>query len=221
MELTGLKARPSFGLNGLDHALADQLRLRGGFFVEAGANDGVSQSNTLYLERYYNWRGLLIEPVPEIARRCRSNRPRAIVEQCALVAEGFPDATVEMRYCNLMSLVGGARGTEDADEAHIAAGRQFLRPDEEPYAITVPARTLTSVLSAHGVGRIDLLSLDVEGYEPQVLRGLDFERYAPRYILVEANDPGDVERSLDGRYDLMTQLTGRDRLYRLGRGLDT
>jgi FkbM family methyltransferase len=214
MERLGVRPKRTFGLNQLDVRLAEHVKFRGGFFIEVGGNDGISQSNTVYLERYLGWRGLLIEPIPDLVRQCKANRPRAIVEECALVAEGFSEPTVEMKYCGLMSIVCGARGRDKEDE-HIASGCQHLGPEEGPYTITVPARTLSSVLEAHGIGRVDLLSLDVEGYEGQVLRGLDFDRHAPRYLLVEANNLTDVEQALGQRYEFVAQLSHHDRLYRL------
>lgn len=214
MERVGARPKRSFGLDGLDIRLAEYLKFRGGFFLEAGANDGISQSNTAYYERYFGWRGILIEPIPALAAQCKINRPRAIVEQCALVPFGYSGSTIEMIYCNLMSLVNGARGSSDRDEAHIVAGRRYLNEADAPYRATVPARTLTSVLDSFCVPRLDFLSLDVEGYEGQVLRGLDFDRYTPKYILVEANDLEDVESSLGARYDLIAQLSHHDRLYR-------
>ena len=215
LERAGILAKRSFGLNQLDLKLAEYVPLRNGFFVEAGANDGISQSNTAYCELYRGWRGLLVEPIPQLAERCRRNRPGAIVEQCALVSADYADDAINMTYCNLMSLVSGARGSKDADQAHLDAGRRFLEPDEETCSVRVPARTLTSVLTQHGVECIDLLSLDVEGFEADVLRGLDFGRYAPRHILVEVNDPASVEEVLGCRYELVTQLSHHDRLYRL------
>jgi len=97
----------SFGLDQLDLKLALYVKFAGGFFVEAGANDGITQSNTALLARYRGWRGLLVEPVPELAARCRAQRPESIVEQAALVAPDHGSPTVAMRYANLMSLVRG------------------------------------------------------------------------------------------------------------------
>jgi FkbM family methyltransferase len=215
LESLGVREKRSFGLNGLDVRAADLIKIRRGFFVETGANDGVSQSNSLYFEHYLGWRGLLIEPIPELASRCRAHRRKALVEQCALVSSTFQDSEIEIQYCNLMSLVRGARGSSDEELAHVKNGTQYLRPDDKPYTIRVPARTLTWVLEKHGVKHIDFLSLDVEGYEANVLRGLDFEKFAPQYILVEANYPDEIEDALGGRYELFAKLSHHDRFYRL------
>jgi FkbM family methyltransferase len=215
LEQVGLRPRRSFALNELDLRLLPFLSpRRRGFFVEAGANDGISQSNTAYLERYLGWRGLLIEPIAALAASCRANRVRATVERCALVPLDFPDREVEMEYCNLMSLVRGARGSSPADAAHLERGKAFLSPQESTYVERVPARPLSDVLDAHLVTKIDLLSLDVEGFEANVLRGLDFERHRPRLILVEANDPAAIQEVLGPRYDLAAVLSHHDRLYR-------
>ena len=66
----------------------------------------------------------------------------------ALVPFEYNGSTIEMVYCDLMSLVKGARGSSDRDEAHIVAGRRYLNEGDAPYRVTVPARTLTSVLDS-------------------------------------------------------------------------
>jgi FkbM family methyltransferase len=205
----------SFGLNKLDGELRKYVNFRGGIFVEAGANDGLSQSNTAYFERYLGWNGLLVEPIPQLAARCRANRPDSVVEEYALVDAETAAGSVEMTYCNLMSIVGGARGSADADVAHIESGRQYLASGDNVRKLEVSTATLSSLLVRNGFDRIDLLSLDVEGYEPQALMGLNFAIHAPNWILVEANDPAAVEAVLAGRYGLVAQLSPHDRLYRL------
>lgn len=215
MEQLGFRSKRSFGLDQLDLELAKYITFSGGFFVEAGGNDGLAQSNTAYFERYFGWRGLLIEPIPDLAAKCRRNRPHSQVETCALVPFDFDCPNVTMTYCNLMSLVEGARGSADADQAHIATGKQFLGDQDPPYILEVPARTLTDVLVSHEVKKIDLLSLDVEGFEGPVLQGLDFSRYSPTWIVVETNDLLAVETVLLPRYEFVAAVSVRDRLYRL------
>jgi hypothetical protein len=66
-----------YGLNHLDEKLSKIIDIEGGFFFEAGANDGVRQSNTLYFEESRGWRGILVEPIPNRFLDCVVNRPKA------------------------------------------------------------------------------------------------------------------------------------------------
>ena len=217
-EALGIARYSYLALNDLDRKLERHLDFDGGRFVEAGANDGLAQSNTYYFERIRGWTGLLVEPVPELAATCRKNR-RARVMEAALVAEAAPGATVELRTAGLMSTVTGALGDPDATDRHVALGLtvQQLAGSRR---LMVPARTLSSLLDQAGFAEpVDLLSLDVEGGEPGALRGLDFARHAPRFICVEARDPAAIAAVLEPRYRLLEVLadvgTHRDLLYTL------
>jgi len=175
------ESRKSYALDGLDVKLHSFLSFRNGFFIEAGANDGKRQSNTLYFERYLGWSGLLIEPIPELAEKCHVNRPNCIIENCALVSDEFLGNRIEIRYCDLMSVVKDSLGLEE--ESHVLRGCRASNVDD--YVVEVPARTLNSLLRENSIDAVDLLSLDVEGYELKVLQGLDLAIYHPSYILVE------------------------------------
>lgn len=183
----------------LDRKLERHLDLDGGFFVEAGANDGYQLSNTYYFEKMRGWDGVLVEPVPTLAAECRRNR-RARVVEAALVAAAAPGDTVELHFAGLMSTVAGAMGDAAATADHVAKGLA-VQGLSASYRLRVSARTLTAILDEAGVTReIDLLSLDVEGGEAAALRGLDFERYAPRFICVEARARGEIDALLASHY---------------------
>src|SRR5207249_10419961 len=112
-----------------------------GFYVEAGANDGFEQSNTYWLERFRGWRGVLVEPVPELYQEVLREGRRAQVVNCALVPFGHDEPTVRMRYGGLMSIVAGPHGSEHADREYVAPA--FALALEQEYTVTVPARTLS------------------------------------------------------------------------------
>jgi FkbM family methyltransferase len=202
-------SRPA--LHGMDSALDAILDRDAGFFVEAGAFDGYTQSNTYYLERFRGWRGILVEPMPELAALARRNRPKAQVSRCALVAAGHAGDSIEMEFGDLMTTVTGIH-----DRDWTAPGLYLGWRDHR--IERVPARTLSDLLDEAGSPAVDLLSLDVEGYEAQALAGLDLGRHAPAWILVEMHDLATgreaVSAVLGDRYLEHGQLSPLDVLYR-------
>jgi FkbM family methyltransferase len=200
-----------YGLNELDRKLEAYLDFDRGIFVEAGANDGINQSNTFYFEKHRRWRGLLVEPVPELAERCRQNRPRAIVERCALVPFDRAGESLSMVFTNLTSIVRGAMKTPDDEARHIAAGSAIQ--NVTPYELEVVGQPLSELLDRHGLQHVDLLSLDVEGFELQALKGIDFTRHRPRFVLVEARYREEIDAYLAPHYRVLDVLSHHDVLY--------
>ena len=215
LEARGDFSRSRPALDDLDALLERHLPTGTGFFVEAGANDGYTQSNTYYLERARGWSGLLVEPMPTLAAEATRERPGARVVNAALVSEEVPGATIRMRFGGLMSIVAGSRGDEREEQAYVAAA--FELGVDEPYEADVPARTLSALLSEMGDPKIDLLSLDAEGYEPQILAGLDLGRHRPALVLVEVQDMdaglAAITDELPG-YEVVEALSPRDLLLR-------
>lgn len=202
-------SRPA--LHGMDRRLEPYLSWQGGVFIEAGANDGYRQSNTYFLERFRDWSGVLIEPIPELAQEAQRERPKSHVVNTALVAPDFPESTIPIRFGGLKSAVQTARGW--------AVESGFGEVWDVSYEIRVPARTLRDVIEEAGIDRVDFLSLDVEGYEPQALAGLDLDRCAPRFVLVEIVDGAAgrhrVESVLGASYKMVERISPQDYLYKL------
>jgi FkbM family methyltransferase len=197
-------SRPGF--DGIDAKLQRYLP-ETGTFLEAGANDGYTWSNTYYLERFKGWRGVLVEGIPALSDECRRLRSRSIVHNCALVEHGFPEDQVTMTYSDLRSLIAGSEPEME---------RRALE-DAVTYAVTVPARTLDDVLAESDVEQIDFVSLDLEGFEAPALRGLDLDRHRPGWLLVEVAGGGGrpaVEEVIGSRYEAVAELSTADVLYR-------
>jgi FkbM family methyltransferase len=201
--------------DGLDRKLLAYFGgLRDGTFVEAGANDGLSQSNTWYLERKLGWRGLLIEPVPEMATLCRRFR-KSHVECSALGSFEQAGLTVMMHYGGLMTTAAGA------DEQHLSGGTAETHAkvgaswvSEESYEFESILNPLSALIDRVGLAGIDLLSLDVEGFEVNVLSGIDFDRHPIRHILIETSNVNAVQNKLGSRYALVNNLSRHDYLFR-------
>ncbi|MGB6299575.1 MAG: FkbM family methyltransferase [Rivularia sp. (in: cyanobacteria)] len=188
---------------------------RNGFFIEVGANNGFSESNTYYLERFRNWQGILIEPIPHLFQECVKERPSSKVFNCALVSQDYPEPEIEMMYGHLMSLIKGAFNDEQIEAERVAiAGRKL---GFTPYKVNVPARTLTSILDQANVGKIDFFSLDVEGFELNALQGLDFNKYLPKFMLVEClNEQSfhQINSYISDYYDLFLKASEVDYLFK-------
>ena len=173
--------------------LAMALQPGQGVFLEAGANDGLRQSNTLELEKKLGWRGILIEPSPFAFAELKQNRPENLLVNCALVAHAANGQIVRGTF-----LDGHLTGTmddslmnrsQDIPKTKLAAIKirmaKMFRVSIRPTLVSVPAASLDAVFRKYEVDRIDFMSLDVEGLEIQVLKGIDFSRIAPTVIVLE------------------------------------
>jgi len=141
-----------------------------GFFIELGAHDGLSQSNTAFFEFNRGWKGILIEPSRSQYIQCVSNRPTSICFNYACTSNSYTYKTISGDFDgSLMSSIMGTRN------------------NRLNISIEIEARTLSSIIDSviPAVNSIDLLSLDTEGYELEILNGLDLTRHRPHYMLIE------------------------------------
>lgn len=164
----------------IQRALADVAQ---GFYVDVGASAPIEDSNTYGLYRR-GWRGVCVEPL-DYGAMWRKARPDDVFVNAAV---GAAAGELTLHVFNQSQQISTASASVQAlwQERAVAA-------DESR---TVPVRTLTQVLDQHAAGRvIHLLSVDVEGMEREVLAGLDWQRYRPWLVVVEAVKPGVPEPS--------------------------
>lgn len=205
-----------FSLNQLDRKLEKYVDYDNGYFVELGANDGVTQSNSLYFEKWRNWRGLLVEPAPQNFLKCRQNRSsRDSIYCAACVSFDYDQEFVRIAYSNLMSTPVSLESDIQDPRAHAKLGDQFLGNGETVFEFGAVARTLNSLLlDARAPKLIDFLSLDVEGAELEVLKGVDHQAFRFKYILVECRDFPRLSAYLENQgYRFAEKLSGQDYLF--------
>ena len=213
---TSKPTKKYFGLNNLDEKLEKYLNYDDGFFVELGANDGVTQSNSLYFEKYRGWRGLLVEPAPQNYLKCIQNRSEKSSIFCAAcVSFDYAQEFVRIAYSNLMSAPIGLHSDIENPRAHAQSGKQFLGDRELVFEFGAVARTLNSLLvEAQAPAHIDFLSLDVEGAELEVLKGIDHQSFRFKYMLIECRDLPRLSAYLEQQgYRFLEKLSEHDCLF--------
>lgn len=179
--------RSYFAQSGLDKKLKTYINYTDGFFVELGANDGFTASNTLYFEIKKNWRGILIEPSPNLFLSCAHFRDRKgnKIFCNACVPFGYTKKYVDIDYAYLMSVSNDLE--KDIPENFIDHAKSDLDKYHKNLRFGSIARTLSSILDeSNAPDTIDLLSLDAEGAELAILKGIDFSKYKFKFMLIES-----------------------------------
>jgi FkbM family methyltransferase len=177
------------------------------FFVEIGANDGVCGDPLHPHIVRHRWRGLLVEPLPDVFLQLKETYKQCkglLFENIAIgenpgwrdmhriSADALSNGTLPpwtkgiASFFNDRNALGGCRIPGSAFEeirSHITVEK-------------VPCDTLQNVLRKHGVTKIDVLQVDVEGYDYHVLKQLDFSLFRPKIIRIEWLNLPDDEKSL-------------------------
>jgi FkbM family methyltransferase len=149
-----------------------------GFFVEVGCIDGRCFSNTLTFEER-GWKGMCVEAHAGYMELLRKNRPNSIVCHCA-AGEADEDAIF---YANAR---GSLSTLDKTKEAHWKQNyAPYFSGFEEQH---VRKTRLSTLLDVYEIGEIDILSLDIEGYEVEALQGLDLTRHRPKVMVIESDD---------------------------------
>lgn len=204
-----------FGLNKLDREIRKLTPWKNGFFVELGANDGLSQSNTLSFEKYLGYSGILIEPYFKNYEKCVKNRSQKNhFFNCACVSFEYPDSRMELLYANLMTTPLGGEVDISDREAHAHKGERYLE-GENIHKFTANATTLSEILDLSRAPRIiELLSLDVEGGEIEVLKGINHQKYRFKVICVETRDLDSLTVYLEGAgYNFRKKISHHDYIF--------
>ena len=156
---------------------------RCGFFVEIGAYDGVTFSNTYLLEAA-GWNGILVEANPRRFQECRKERPYSHCVQAAVVANrayGAVKLMVPVGEDGIDSLSYIQTTSEHRQRVSKAA--------RVVDAIDIPSLTMDELLEGHN-GSVQLVSIDVEGAELSVLQGMNIARWLPELLIIEDNTMG-------------------------------
>lgn len=153
-----------------------------GTFVEIGAHDGINGGVTLPLADL-GWEGMFVEANPDVAQICANNHsdnPNVTVVSAAVVEKlGKGNVTLWGSGMGATCNEGYREIAKDISWAGIGTG-----PGK-----SVRSVTLEQLLVHQGIKKnFELLSVDVEGNEPEVFEGFDLTEWMPKMLVVEMTD---------------------------------
>jgi FkbM family methyltransferase len=153
-----------------------------GSFVEVGAYDGISFSNTWGLSRLF-WNGIYIEPVPKFAKQCRKNH--AFNSNIKVIEQAVSSSSNQTQNIYLAGALTSTNSDRFASYSKYPWSRNHVSKD----VLQTQTKTLNEILEAEGLHHgFELLVVDVEGSEPEVFEGFDIKTWKPKMIIVELED---------------------------------
>ncbi len=157
------------------------------FFVQIGAFDGQTGDQLHPWLARYDWSGILVEPQPRYfaaLERTYADRPKLQLRDVA-IAETPEERTLYTIREDVPGLPHWAPQVASFDRAHLEArGWRDGNGDDVIEAVQVQCLPLSALLD--GVERVDLLQVDVEGYDAEIIRMFDFDRYRPAIVRFES-----------------------------------
>ena len=146
--------------------------LRGGYFLDLGAYDGLDNSNTVMLEREMDWKGLCVEPLPWAFKNLTGCRTAKCVNKAAYRTSGQTVPFTEYEQLSGIS-------------TYIDA---YPEAQEKGPSLEVETISVNDLLAENDApGFIHYASIDTEGSELEILKGVDFSKYVLGYINIEHN----------------------------------
>lgn len=196
----------SYSQWGQDIWVVEELQhKKGGYFVEAGAGDGVRLSNTYILETLLDWSGICIEPYQPIFNSLKINRKCICVQCCLADSECDVEYTPGVDPIDHRNPVGYRGGI---------IGKVMKNKEASRYGvIKLKAKALSQLLEEYNAPQIiDYLSLDIEGAEELVLHEFPFNRWSFQLITLETPTLS-LHKRLLNNYVFVKKL-GEDNCYR-------
>ena len=185
---------------------ATKLDGQGFFFVQIGANDGVSHDPIHGFVTANRLPGIVVEPLPDAFQKLQQtyqNHSQIRALNLAVHRE-LDQVTLYRPNPETAGALSGI-ASFSADRHELTSKRSGLTADDM-VAVEVPAKSLMAILEGAQVPHLDLLQIDTEGYDFEILASLDLERYQPSIIRFEHG----VYSGVDARPELRDALT---RLY--------
>ena len=177
------------------------------YFIEAGANNGIRQSNSFNAEHVYGCVGILVEPIKYNFLECRRYRPNSICVNAVLgdhngkITGQFADELRDARIENDNGLGTGCMPDHLENYPELLKEVEMITFEKLNTMFAVPERYA-------------FLSLDVEGFEKMVINENSFSSHRPNTIMVETNDKALEKTIIQQGYKLWARPTDHDVIFK-------
>lgn len=173
------------------------------YFIEIGANDGVFGDPIHNFIVRDKWSGILVEPLKHIFDNLIENyqgQENLIFENVAISEK---DETRDFWYLKILEehTPKWAEGLGSFFSENVFSKSELI-PNINEYIIKVQVKcvTLESLIQKHDVNRIDVFVVDTEGYDFEIIKQIDFERFKPSIIVYEHTHLRDDDKYECKRY---------------------
>lgn len=156
---------------------------RNGFFLDIGAHDGQTGSNTYFFEKELGWQGICFEPLPHLFKQLKECRDCICINACVGSTEG------RVPFLHLNSVdeqLSGMCSTYDKRQLDVVMNDLSVYGGDCKI-MQLPCVRLNDVLDRYGITHVDYFSLDTEGSELEILKSIDFSKVKIDMMSVENN----------------------------------
>ncbi len=144
-------------------------------YLDIGANEPIMGSNT-YALYSMGYSGVLIEPNPALCKDLKQLRPLDVTLNIGISDSNTTEADYYMFSGEYSALNTFSKADADGCEQQGIPIKQVIK---------MPLQHINDILSKHFKAAPTFISLDVEGLDEQILKALDWTKYAPLLLCVE------------------------------------
>jgi FkbM family methyltransferase len=157
------------------------------FFLEVGANDGVSGDPLHYFVRKHGWRGIALEPIPDVFEKLRHTyeHEKNVSPYCAALSDADgrmsfyrvqPGASIPS-WCNLLG----------SFSKQTILSHKVSVPEIDRYIVECDVQTISfgTLVKQFDITKIDVIAIDTEGYDYEILKMIDFKSFRPSLVIWE------------------------------------
>ncbi len=161
-------------------------KFKSGIFVDIGAHNGITFSNSCFFEKELGWKGICVEPIPEVFTQLTANRKCSCIQGCITNFSGTEKFHRVLSPIKHVEMLSGL--VKDYNPIHFQRMKHELSLSGGSLeCIDVMCYKLNDLLKKNRIAHINLLSIDTEGGEFEILESIDFDKYLVDVITVKDN----------------------------------